>query len=389
MLDVPMPPEGDEARLLRDTMRRFVDQRLIPLEAQHPSGVPMAVKEALRDEAAALGLHALDVPEEGGGSGLSHVAQTVFWEELGRAAALPARESYVFGPLVGAVLAGLRGDQKLRWLDPVLRGERSPCFAQTEADAGSDPGAMRTRAVRDGDGYVITGVKRFITGADKADFAQVVARTDPAKGTRGLSLFLVNLRAPGVRVGTGEPTLSGDRPCEVVFDGVRVPAGDRVGAEGDGFRLGQAWITHGRVMRHGARSCGVAERCLEMGATQARARTTFGAPLADRQAVRFMLADTYRELQSARALTLRAAAAMDAGADARLPSWLAKVEGTECALRAADRCLQIHGGSGLTTALPIERMWREARSFTITEGPAEVMRDAIARQVLDLYAGRA
>lgn len=389
MLDVAVPPEAEEARLLRDTMRHFVDERLIPLEAQHPGGVPMAVKERLREEAAALGLHALDVPEEAGGPGLSHLVQTVFWEELGRAAALPARESFVFGPLVGAVLAGLRGEQRARWLDPVLHGERVPCFAQTEADAGSDLGAMRTRAVRDGDGYLITGTKRFITGADKADFAQVVARTDPAKGARGLSLFLVDLRALGASVGEGEPTVSGDRPCEVVLDGVRVPAEDRVGEEGDGFRLGQAWITHGRVMRHGARSCGVAERCLEMGAAQARARTTFGAPLADRQSVRFMLADTYRELQSARALTLRAAAAMDAGADARLPSWLAKVEGTECALRAADRCLQIHGGSGLTTALPIERMWREARSFTITEGPAEVMRDAIARQVLDLYAGRA
>lgn len=389
MLDAAAAPEADEVRLLRDTMRRFVDERLIPLEARYPAGVPVAVREGVRDEAAALGLHHLDVPEEAGGPGLSHVAQAAFWEELGRAAALPAREAFVFGPLVGAVLAGLRGEQKTRWLDPVLRGEKVPCFAQTEADAGSDPGAMRTRAVRDGDGYVITGVKRFISHADRADFAQVVAVTNSGKGTRGLSLFLVDLRAPGVTVGRGEPTVAGDAPCEVVFDEVRMPAEDRVGEEGDGFRLGQAWITHGRVMRHGARSCGVAERCLELTVAQAKARKTFGAPLSERQAVRFMVADTYREIAAARALTRDAALAMDEGRDARLASWLAKVEGTECAFRAADRAMQVHGGSGLTTALPIERLWREARSFIITEGPAEVMRDAIARRVLDLYGAAA
>ena len=389
MLDAAAPPEPDEIRLLRDTMRRFVDERLIPLESRHPDGVPLHVKDALRDEAGALGLHHLDVPEESGGPGLSHVAQAVFWEELGRTAALPARESHVFGPLVGGVLADLRGDQRERWLGPVMRGELIPCFAQTEAEAGSDPGAMRTRAVRDGAGYVLNGTKRFISHADHADFAQVVAVTNPGDGTRGLSLFLVRLDAPGVTVGRAEPTVSGDAPCEVIFDDVRIPLEDRVGEEGDGFRLGQAWITHGRVMRHGARSCGVAERCLELSVTQAKARKTFGVPLSERQAVRFMIADTYRDLTAARALTQAAAAAMDGGRDARLASWLCKVEGTECAFRAADRAMQIHGGSGLTTALPIERFWRESRSFIITEGAAEVMRDTIARRVLDLYGARA
>lgn len=378
----------DELVLLRATLRGFVDEHLVPLErlGGRPDEPTVA---ALREQAKALGLFLPEVPEEMGGPGLSMLGRTVFWEEIGRSPAMPARDGGVFGPVVGPVLLHrLDPAQRERYLFPVLRGERLPCFALTEPDAGSDPAAIRLRAVRDGAHYVVSGTKRFITDADRADFAQLVCVTDPARGARGgISLLLVDLDSPGVRIAARYETMMGDRPCELALDEVRVPAANLVGAEGDGLRLAQDWITEGRILRHGARSCGVAERCLELAARQVTHRVTFGAPLADRQAAQLMLADTYAELQAARGLVRRAARALDAGRDARLDSWVAKTVATEMGFRAADRCLQLHGGLGLTRDLPIERMWREQRSFMITEGAAEVMRVAIARRVIETYGG--
>jgi acyl-CoA dehydrogenase len=374
-----------ELRMFRDTLRRFVDEELIPLEARRPRPSP-AEEARVTGRARALGLWLLDVPEEWGGQGLGIAGQAVFWEQISRSVAFPPRDTGVFGPFVGPLLlTALNADQRERYLFPTLRGQARPCFAITEPDAGSDPGAIRTRAVRDGASYVVNGVKRFITGAEKASFAQLIAVTDPARGTRGMSCLLVDMASSGVLVTAQYETMMGDRPCEVVFEDVRVPAENLVGAEGDGFRLAQDWITSGRVLRHGARSCGIAERCLELGAGYAKQRSTFGAPLASRQAVQFALADTYAELQMVRLLVQRAAWKLETGQDARLDSWLAKTQGAEMGFRAADRCMQMHGGIGLTADLPIERMWRDQRSFMITEGPGEVMRAAIARQVLDQY----
>ena len=166
---------------------------------------------------------------------------------------------------------------------------------------------------------------------------------------------------------------------------MRVPAKNLIGKEGEGFRLAQEWITQNRILRHGARACGVAERCLEMGVRYAKQRVTFGEPLANRQSIQWMLADTYTELQAARHMVRYAAWKCDQGEDVRSETYLAKMYGSEMAFRAADRCLQIHGGIGLTVELPIERFWRDARSFTITEGPAEVMRMTLARHVLKQY----
>ncbi len=376
----------EELQLYRAGVRRFVDRELIPLEASYKGHFDRAIVPALRAKAQQAGLWLIDAPEEEGGQGLSNLAQAVFWEEISRSPTVPPRNFEVFGPMLGPILSSLQGELRQRYVLPVLSGERKSCFAQTEADAGSDPSRMRTRAVRDGDHWRISGVKRFITDAKEADFCQLMAVTDPDKGAKGISCFLVDLDLPGVRITAEYETMMGDKPCEIVFDDVRVPVDRLVGGEGQGFRLGQEWITRGRIFRHGARSVGVAERCLELGASYAKQRVTFGEPLANRQAVQFMLADTYAEMQQVRMLVWRAAQALDAGGDARMDSWLAKTYGTEMGFRAADRCMQIHGGMGLTTDLPIERMWREQRSFVITEGPAEVMRMAIARQVLDQYA---
>ena len=241
---------------------------------------------------------------------------------------------------------------------------------------------MRTTAVRDGEFYVINGVKRFITGAVSADFAQVMAATDRSKGSRGgISCFLVDMDTPGVKVTTQYETMMGDRPCEIVFDNARVPIANRIGEEGEGFKLGQQWISVGRL-KHGARALGVAQRCLDMATSYAKQRVTFGRPLSERQAVQFMLVDSFVELKAARLMVYEAAAKSDAGTADRIDAYVAKSYADEMAFRVVDRCMQIHGCIGLTNDLPIERFWRQQRSFRITEGATEVMKMMIARHLL-------
>jgi acyl-CoA dehydrogenase len=283
------------------------------------------------------------------------------------------------------ILFTLTGELKEKYLLPVLRGEKKVAFAQTEPDAGSDPGGMRTTAVRDGNHYVINGTKRFITGANKAHFMQLMAATDRSKGSHGgISCFLVDMDTPGVKLGTSYQTMMGDRPWEIILDNVRVPATNLIGEEGKGFGLAQKWLGAGRI-KHGARALGVAERCLEMATSYAKQRSTFGRPLADRQAIQWKLADMYIELQAARLLVYKAASRLDAGEDAREDCYVCKYYADEMAFRAADECMQIHGGIALTTDLPIEKMWRQQRSYRITEGASEVMKMVIARHVLKTY----
>jgi acyl-CoA dehydrogenase len=242
---------------------------------------------------------------------------------------------------VRAILYELKDDLREKYLLPVLRREKKWCFAQTEPDAGSDPGSMRTTAVRDQESYVINGVKRFITGAAQADFAQVMAATDRSKGSRGgISCFLVDMDTPGVKVTAQYETMMGDRPCEIVFDNARVPVKNRVGEEGEGFKLGQQWINVGRL-KHGARALGVAQRCLDMATSYAKQRATFGRPLSDRQAVQFMLVDSYVELKAARLMVYEAAVKSDAGIADRVDAYVAKSYADEMAFRVVDRCMQI------------------------------------------------
>jgi len=382
-MDFSLP---EELRIFQQSVRRFVDTELIPLEQTEPTGLLPATRDRLRALTREIGMWLLDVPEHLGGQGLSVLGQTIFWEEFSRSCATLPRDFYIIGPMPGAVLLQLKGELKERYLDPVIGGEKLPCFALTEPDAGTDPASMRTRAVRNGDHYVINGVKRFITDAEKADFAQLMALTDPSKGSRGVSCILVDMDTPGVKVARQIPTMMGEMPCEVFFDNVRVPVTNRIGEEGEGFRLAQQWITLGRILRHGARACGVAERCLEMGASYAKQRVTFGAPLASRQSIQWMLADTYTELQAARHMVRHAAWKLDQGEDARTESHIAKMYSVEMGFKAADRCMQIHGGIGLTTDLPVERFWRNQRPYLITEGAAEVMRMTVARHVLKHYS---
>jgi acyl-CoA dehydrogenase len=367
-----------ELDAFRRSLRRFVERELMPFERRAMS---VTDRGAIQRKAKEAGFWLLAVPEELGGQGLGLSGMAVFWHEISRTTAVPARDHSLFGPVPGPILLSLTGAQKQRYLDPVLAGEKTACFAQTEPDAGADPASMRTRAERKGSDYVINGVKRFITDADKADFAQLMAVTDPAKGARGISCFLVDMDTPGVRISAKHQTMMGDAPCEIVFDSVNVSAESRVGEEGQGFAAAQRWLGEGRI-RHGARACGVAERCLDMALDYAKQRKTFGEPLAERQGVQWILADCFTELHATKLMVRDAAAKLDAGEDARAETFMVKIYGDEMGFRVADRCLQLHGGIGLTTELPLEKLWRDQRSFMITEGPTEVLRTALAKLIL-------
>jgi acyl-CoA dehydrogenase len=241
--------------------------------------------------------------------------------------------------------------------------------------------------VRDGNGYVINGYKRFITGADKADFLQVMAATDRSKGSRGgISAFLVDVNTPGVELVRPQQTMMDDRPWEISLQDVRVPADNIIGEEGDGFKFGQTWITAGR-MRHAARGIGVAERCMELAGQYTNQRVTFGRKLSERQAVQFMMVDSWMETKSLRLFVHNTAARADAGEDIRYDSYMAKIMGDELAFRVCDKTMQVHGGIGLTTDLPIEKLWRDSRSMVITEGPPEILRMALARAFYREYGG--
>jgi acyl-CoA dehydrogenase len=310
------------------------------------------------------------------------VAKVTVWSELGRTIALPTRGVEIFGPNVSPILYHLDEAQKQKYLEPTIRGELKWCLAQTEPDAGGDPGGMRTTAVRQGDHYVINGTKRFITDADEAHYAQLIAATDRSKGSHGgISAFIVDMKAPGVKLVRAQELVIDDRPWEINFDDVRVPVADRIGEEGGGFKHAQHWLSVGRI-RHGARAIGVIERCLELGSRYARQRVTFGAPLADRQAVQWMLVDSFMELHQLRLMVYDAAWKYDQGRDIRTEAYMAKIFGDTQSFRAADRCLEIHGGIGLATDLPIEKFWRDQRSMMITEGPIEILKMTLARHVL-------
>jgi acyl-CoA dehydrogenase len=383
-MDFELP---QEIRILKDTIRRFVDRELIPIEMNAMDGPDLKpdIRKQLESKTRELGLWLLEVPADLGGQDLSLLAIAVVMEELARTVALPARGPGIFGPEVRSILLSLSPEQKQSYLYPILRGEKSTAFAQTEPDAGADPGAMRTTAIRNGDHYVINGYKRFIAHAQGADFLQLVAATDPKKGSRGgLTVFLVDMDTPGVSIAGQTLHMMGDVTYEIALDNVKVPVANRIGDEGEGMKAAQTWINANRVAQ-AARGLGVAQRCLEMITSYAKQRSTLGRTLDTRQAVQFAVADLYTKLQAGQLLTYRTAWKFDNGSLQRHETFMTKIFCTELGFEAADRCMQFHGGLGTATEMPIERMWRQSRSFMITGGPVEIMRASLAREVFALY----
>lgn len=322
-MDFELP---EELQMLKQQLRRFVDREIIPIEREAYDGPDLKpdVRARLERMAKEMGYWHIAVPTEYGGMGLGLMARVVIWEEMGRTIAFPARKAQIFGPEVSPILYNLNDEQKADYLYPVISGEKDCCFGLTEPDAGSDPAGIKTTAVRDGDHYVINGYKRFITNAQHADFVQLMASTDRSKGARGITAFLVDMKTPGVSIVRTQPMMMDDEPCELAFDNVRVPVSRRIANEGDGFKLAQDWINTGRV-RHGARALGVIQRCLEMGATYAGQRTTFGRKLSERQAIQWMLTDAFMDLHQLRFVVYHAAWKHERGEDIRHEAYMAKM----------------------------------------------------------------
>ena len=368
---------------LIDTVRRFVSERLRPLEAQvsetdtMPDDVVAEMKE--------LGLFGLSIPAEYGGLDLSMEDECLVAVELGRTS--PAFRS-AFGTNVGIGSQGLvmfgTDEQKAKYLPGIASGDIITSFALTEPEAGSDSASVQTRAAKDGDAYVLNGSKRYITNANKADLFTVMARTDPNKpGGGGVSAFLVPRDLPGLSVGKPEKKMGqqGAHVCDVIFDNVRVPAENRLGAEGEGFKVAMQVLDRGRL--HISAVCvGVAERLLADCVAYASERKQFGQAISQFQLVQGMIADSKTEALAAKALTMETARKRDAGQSVTMEAAAAKYFASEMVGRVADRAVQIFGGAGYIAEYGIERFYRDVRIFRIYEGTSQIQQVVIARETL-------
>jgi len=368
---------------LIEGVRRFVSERLRPLEAQ--VSADDAIPDDVVEEMKQLGLFGLSIPEEYGGLGLSMEDECLVAVELGRTS--PAFRS-TFGTNVGIGSQGLvmfgNAEQKARYLPGIASGEIITSFALTEPEAGSDSASVQTRARRDGDVYVLDGSKRYITNANKAGLFTVMTRTDPdKKGAAGVTAFLVPRDLPGLSVGKPEKKMGqqGAHICDVIFEGVRVPVENRLGEEGEGFKVAMQVLDRGRL--HISAVCvGVAERLLTDCVAYAGERKQFGQALAGFQLIQAMIADSKTEAMAAKALTLETARKRDAGESVTLEAAASKLFASEMVGRVADRAVQIFGGAGYVADYGIERLYRDVRIFRIYEGTSQIQQLVIARETM-------
>jgi len=377
-----------EQQLIVETVRDFVEKELYPHEdeVERLDEVPPELAASIRGKALTAGLYAPNMPADLGGGGLDAVSLVLVERELGRA-------GYALQMLVerpSNILQACRGEQRERYLLPAIRGERHDCVAMTEPDAGSDVRSMTTTAVRDGDAYVVTGTKHFISHADVADFVILFAATGVEQTARGpkklITTLLVDKGSDGLEVRRGPPCVSnrGYHQCELVFSGCRVPVANRLGDEGRGFDLMGQWLGATRLTV-AATSVGRARRVLETATEWAANRRQFGQPIGRFQGIGFQLADMATELEAAELLTLRAAARLDAGRMSDADAAMAKLYASEALGRITDAAVQIFGGMGLMAELPVERWWRDARVERIWDGTSEIQRHIIARSLLRPY----
>jgi acyl-CoA dehydrogenase len=375
----------EEQRSIVAVTRAFVERELYPheQEVERTGVLRPEVAERIRDTALRAGLYAANMPEEVGGAGLDAVTQVLFEKELGKA-------SYALHSCVGRpsniLLAGT-AVQRERYLLPSVRGERRDCLALTEPDAGSDLRAMRTRAVRDGDGWRISGTKHFISHAHESDYVILFAVTsgDATADDRGkaMSTFLVDLDTPGLAVHDGYRNVShrGYTNAILDFDNCYVGADALLGEEGKGFDLAGTWLGSTRL-QVAANCLGRAERAMDLAVRQAAERVQFGQRIGRFQGVSFKLADMAVELRAAELLTLDAAWRHDQGLAEDADFARAKLKATEVLAMVADEAIQIHGGMGLMDELPLERIWRDARIERIWDGTSEIQRHIISRALL-------
>lgn len=372
--------------------RKFLLEELVPFE--QANGVPaladpdaaVGITRQVRKLARAAGWYGINLPVEYGGRGLSLYGLAVLQQELRRSGVTLG--SYVLGDYGGPLRAGeilLRAneDQKQRYLAPLAAGDLTCCFALTEPQAGSDAGNLQTTAVQQGDHYVLNGVKHFASYASYADFAIVLAMTDPAMGSPdGISAFVVERSTPGYRVGPPQVAINGETiTAQIFLQDCRVPTANRLGAEGQGFRWAMARITQNRVL-NAAAFVGMAARALDLARAYAAERTQFKRRIGDFQAIQHMLADMATDLYACECMIAEATRAIDRGEDVRQRASMVKLFSSEAVGRIVDRALQIHGGVGLLQGHPVERLYRHARMWRILTGSSEIQRNTIAREVL-------
>jgi acyl-CoA dehydrogenase len=378
---------SDEQKMIIEQVRRFVREEIVPLEAHldpDASELPPEDHARLVAMVKAMGFYGVDIPSEFGGPGIDLVTRTLMAVEMSQhRAGLYAPCYGVFGGVGLAQLYEANEDQKQRYLGPLLRGEKSGFFGLTEPSGGSDPArAIQTTAVRDGKFWVINGSKTFISNGDKADFGIVFARTDASKGRAGITCFIVDTDMPGFFVRRVIHTLrSGHCPVELQFENLRVPEENVLGEVDKGFTIANDRLSRQRIP-YAASCIGVAVKAQEMAIEYSKLRQTFGAPLSTRQAVQWMIVDNEIDIRTSLALTLAAADKAERGESFRTEAAMAKLVASEASGRVVDRSMQIHGSNGVSKDLPLERWYREIRIRRIGEGPSEIQRLIIARDLI-------
>ncbi len=379
---------SEEHRMLKDLVAKFVDQELIPLEravlareaAGGKAGLSDAEEEKLLARCKELGLWALDVPEEIGGANLPAVALMGMNEELGRCA-FP----FTFppdSPNLHMLLAVASPEQRKKYMEPYAAGTAKSAIAISEPGAGGDPAGMITRAVQDGDDWVINGRKIWVSRVPYADFIIVMARTGDGKRQDGVTAFIVEKGAKGFIIEREIQMIGGQRTYELVFEDCRVPASQVLGAPGKGFAPMQLRLIV-RRLQMGAWCIGMSVRALAMLCEHARNRTTFGAKLSERQAIQWWVSDAATKIHACRLMVMDAAAKYDAGQNVRTEASMIKVYATEMASEIIDHAMQAHGAMGMTKELPLQLMASKVRTMRIYEGPSEVHRMTIGKRVLD------
>ncbi|ALL63280.1 Butyryl-CoA dehydrogenase [Paraburkholderia caribensis MBA4] len=365
--------------MIRDAVRTFVRDAVTPNAAQwdRERTFPADVHRQLAE----LGAYGVLVPEEYGGAGLDALALALILEEIaagdgGTSTAISVNNC----PVCSILLAYGNEQQKRDWLTPLARGEMLGAFCLTEPQAGSDASALRTTATRDGDFYVLNGVKQFITSGKNGHVAIVMAVTDKSAGKRGISAFIVPTDTPGYVVARLEEKLGqhSSDTAQIVFDNCRVPAANLIGAEGEGYRIALSGLEGGRI-GIAAQSVGMARAALEAALAYAKERESFGQPLFAHQAVQFRLADMATQLEAARQLIWHAASLKDAGQPCLTEAAMAKLFASEAAERICSAALQIHGGYGYLSDFPVERIYRDVRVCQIYEGTSDIQKILIAR----------
>jgi hypothetical protein len=382
-VDFELTPEQE---LARRTAREFAEAEIAPVIARYDEAEEFPAE--LVRKLGGLGFLGVLFPPEHGGAGLDYVAYALIVEELSRVDGSVGITMWAHNSLCANHIHSFGDEaQRRRYLPPLARGDVLGAWGLTEPGSGSDAAAMRTAAVADGDAFVLTGSKAFITNASVAGTAVVMAKTDPPAGGRGVSAFILEKGMPGFRVGQRYRKLGlhASDTAELVLEGVRVPRENLLGERNRGFQEAKKVLEGGRIAM-AAMSVGLAQGALDQAVRYARERQAFGQPIGRFQGIQAMLADLATEVEAARLLTLRAAYGKDQGRPVMREASMAKVFASEVAVRCATRGLQIHGGYGYTREFPIERFYRDAKLCEIGEGTSEVQRLVIARHLLDAGA---